>query len=61
MPPTFPQRRFLRGLADALAPLGLMARVELLTDRLVEALPADFDSSAEVLWRALESPGFTDG
>jgi 3-methyladenine DNA glycosylase AlkC len=57
--PGFPRRRFLRGLADALAPLGLMARVELLTDRLVEALPGDFDSSAEVLWRALESPGFT--
>jgi 3-methyladenine DNA glycosylase AlkC len=57
--PRFPRRRFLRGLAEALAPLGLMARIELLTDRLVEAFPGDFDSSAKVLWRALESPGFT--
>jgi 3-methyladenine DNA glycosylase AlkC len=57
--PAFPRRRFLRGLADALAPLGLMARVELLTDRLVEVFPGDFDESAKVLWRALESPALT--
>jgi hypothetical protein len=57
--PAFPWRRFTRGLGDALAPLALMARVELLTDRLVEALPDDFDASATVLWRTLESPTFT--
>jgi 3-methyladenine DNA glycosylase AlkC len=57
--PAFPRRRFTRGLGDALVPLALMARVELLTDRLVEALPDDFDTSAKLLWRTLESPSFT--
>jgi len=57
--PAFPRARFTRGLGDALAPLALMARVELLTGRLVEALPDDFGDAAGVLWRALESAGFT--
>jgi hypothetical protein len=57
--PAFPRRRFARGLDDALAPLALMARVELLTDRLVDALPDDFDTAAKVLWGTLESPTFT--
>jgi 3-methyladenine DNA glycosylase AlkC len=57
--PAFPQPRFTRGLGDALAPLALMARVELLADRLADALPDDFDTAAKVLWRTLESPAFT--
>ncbi|HEX2027194.1 MAG TPA: hypothetical protein VHF25_04265 [Nitriliruptorales bacterium] len=57
--PAFPQRRFTQGLGEALEPLALLARVELLTDRLVETLPDDFVSAAGVLRRALESPEFT--
>jgi 3-methyladenine DNA glycosylase AlkC len=57
--PAFPRRRFTRGLGDALAPLALMARVELLTDRLVNALPDDFDTAAKALWGTLDSPSFT--
>jgi 3-methyladenine DNA glycosylase AlkC len=57
--PEFPQRRFTRGLGDALAPLALMARVDLLADRLTDALPAPFDTAAKVLWGTLESPTFT--
>ena len=57
--PAFPRRRFTRGLGDALAPLALMARVELLTDRLVNALPDDFDTAAKVLWATLDSPSFS--
>lgn len=57
--PAFPERHFNRGLDGALAPLALMARVRLLTDRLAEALPEDFGTSARVLWRALASPSFT--
>lgn len=57
--PAFPRRPFTGGLGDALAPLELMARVELLTDRLVETLPDDFDAAAKVLWCALESSAFT--
>jgi 3-methyladenine DNA glycosylase AlkC len=57
--PAFPRRRFTSGLGDALDPLALMARVELLTDRLVTALPDDFDTAAMVLWRALASATFT--
>ena len=37
--PDFPRCRFVRALDDSLALLVLMARVELLTSRLVEALP----------------------
>ena len=55
----FPRRRFVRGLEEALAPLELMARVELLADRLVGALPEDFEAAAGVLWAALESQTFT--
>ncbi len=44
--PAFPSQRFTRGLDAALAPLGLMARVDLLTERLVEALPGDFETAA---------------
>jgi len=36
-----------------------MARVEVLTDRLVETLSADFATAAKVLWRALDSSSFT--
>ena len=57
--PAFPVRRFTRGLADELGPLALMARVDLLADRLLDALPDDFDAAADVLWRALDSPSFT--
>jgi 3-methyladenine DNA glycosylase AlkC len=57
--PAFPQRRLTRGLGDALAPLALMARVELLTDRLVDALPDASETAAKVLWGTLESPTFT--
>ncbi len=57
--PAFPRRRFVRGLEDALAPLELMARVELLADRLVATLPGDFETAAGVLWGALESETFT--
>jgi len=57
--PTFPKRRFTRGLGDELAPLALMARVELLADRLVDTLPDDLDAAAKVLWGTLESPSFT--
>ena len=57
--PAFPVRRFTRGLADALAPLELLARVDLLADRLVGTLPDDFAAAAGVLWGALESPSFT--
>jgi 3-methyladenine DNA glycosylase AlkC len=55
----FPHERFTRGLGEALAPLALMARVELLADRLEDALPKEFDAAARVLWGALESAGFT--
>ena len=55
----FPGRWFTRGLGDALAPLALMARIELLAERLTDALPEDFDTSSPILWAALESPGFT--
>lgn len=55
----FPRQRFTRGVADDLAPLALVARVELLTDRLAATLPDDFEAAADVLWRALDSPTFT--
>jgi 3-methyladenine DNA glycosylase AlkC len=57
--PEFPTPRFTRGLGAALAPLELLARVDLLADRLAVALPAPFPDAAAVLWRALESPAFT--
>lgn len=57
--PEFPRRRFSHGLKQALAPLELLARVELLADRLVATLPDDFDAAAGVLWAALESETFT--
>jgi 3-methyladenine DNA glycosylase AlkC len=57
--PAFPRRRFTRGLREALTPLALMARLDLLRDRLVETMPTDFDTSASVLRHALQSPGFT--
>jgi 3-methyladenine DNA glycosylase AlkC len=57
--PEFPRRRFMRGLGSVLDPLGLMARVHVLADRLVGALPDDFPTAAAVLWRALDSPTFT--
>ena len=57
--PEFPERRFTRGLVDALAPLALMARVDLLADRLADTLPDDFDAAAQVLWGTLDSATFT--
>jgi 3-methyladenine DNA glycosylase AlkC len=36
-----------------------MPRVDLLTERLVEALPGDFDTAAKLLWSTLDSPSFT--
>jgi hypothetical protein len=57
--PEFPQRRFPRGLGEALAPLALLARVDLIADRLAGALPDDFDTAAKVLWGAHDSATFT--
>jgi 3-methyladenine DNA glycosylase AlkC len=57
--PEFPRRRFTHGLAGALAPLALSARVDLLADRLAVSLPDAFGHAATVLWRALDSPSFT--
>jgi 3-methyladenine DNA glycosylase AlkC len=57
--PAFPTGQFGRDLDDALAPLELMARVDLLTERLVDTLPGDFETAAKVLWGTLESAGFT--
>jgi 3-methyladenine DNA glycosylase AlkC len=56
--PAFPRRRLTRGLAEALEPLELTARVDLLADRLARALPQPFPAAVEVLWRALDSPSF---
>ena len=57
--PDFPSSRFTRGIAAALEPLELLARADLLAERLVATLPAAFADGAAVLWRALESPTFT--
>jgi 3-methyladenine DNA glycosylase AlkC len=57
--PEFPRRRFTHGLREALAPRELLARVELLADRLVAMLPDDFETAAGVVWAALESETFT--
>jgi 3-methyladenine DNA glycosylase AlkC len=57
--PSFPHDRFVDGIGDALAPLAFSGRVELLADRLGEALPEGFGAAAEVLWVALDSPTFT--
>ena len=57
--PAFPRRRFTSGLAGALEPLELLARVGELADRLSRTLPDAFPAAAEVLWRCLDSPSFT--
>lgn len=57
--PAFPTRRFTRGLAEALDPLELLARVDLLAERLARVLPESISEAAAVLWQALESPTFT--
>jgi hypothetical protein len=57
--PPFPRRRFVAGVAEALEPLELMARVDHLGHRLAGALPEDFAAAARVLWRALDSASFT--
>ncbi len=57
--PAFPARRFTSGLAKALEPLELLARSDLLAERLVAAMPAPFPAAAEVLYRALGSPTFS--
>jgi 3-methyladenine DNA glycosylase AlkC len=57
--PGFPTDRYTSDIGAALAPLALMARVDLLADRLTDALPDDFAIAAEVLRATLDSPGFT--
>lgn len=57
--PEFPTPRFTRRVGAALEPLELLARVDLLAERLAAVLPASFDDAATVLWRALGSPTFT--
>ena len=57
--PDFPRQRFERGIAAAVAPLELLARVDMVASRLGAALPTPFSAAADVLWRALESPSFT--
>ena len=57
--PGFPHRQFLTGVAGDLEPLELLARVDLLAQRLAGALPADFAAAAGILWRALDSVSFT--
>jgi 3-methyladenine DNA glycosylase AlkC len=56
--PSFPARRFTRGLGAALDPLELLARGEELTGRLERALPPPFTDAAGVLYRALDFPTF---
>jgi 3-methyladenine DNA glycosylase AlkC len=57
--PAFPRRRFMSGLAVALEPLELLARIGELADRLSRALPAEFPAASTILWRCLDSPSFT--
>ena len=57
--PEFPSRRFLRELSAALEPLALLARSDLLADRLVASLPSELSDAVAVLRRALESASFT--
>ncbi len=57
--PAFPRQRFQRGITRELEPLGLLARVDVVADRLARTLPERFAAAAGVLWRALESPTFT--
>jgi 3-methyladenine DNA glycosylase AlkC len=57
--PGFPRRRFTGGVAAALEPLELMARISHLAGRLGDTMPEGFDEAACVLWRALASPSFT--
>jgi len=57
--PGFPGRRFTSGLREALEPLELLARRDLLAERLVAAMPAPFAAAADVLYHALGSPTFT--
>jgi hypothetical protein len=47
--PAFPRRGFTNGLADALEPLELLARVGELADRLSRALPDAFPAAVNVL------------
>jgi 3-methyladenine DNA glycosylase AlkC len=57
--PSFPARRFTRGLAEALEPMELLARSQELAKRLVATLPTPFAAASDVLYRALDSPNFT--
>ncbi len=57
--PEFPRRRFTAGLGLTLEPLTLMARVDVLADRLAAELPEEFGDAATVMWQTLESPTFT--
>ncbi|HVE46735.1 MAG TPA: hypothetical protein VNA57_08325 [Acidimicrobiales bacterium] len=57
--PEFPSERFTRGVASALEPLELLARADMLAERLAATLPEVFGEAAAVFWRALESPTFT--
>ena len=57
--PAFPRRRFTSGLAAALEPLELLARVEVLADRLARTLPAEFPPPPRCSGGGLDSPSFT--
>jgi 3-methyladenine DNA glycosylase AlkC len=57
--PGFSDRHFTEGVAAALEPRELLARIDLIADRLTTALPASFPAAAAVLWTALDSPTFT--
>jgi 3-methyladenine DNA glycosylase AlkC len=56
--PEFPRQRFSRGIAAALEPLELMARSNLIADRLASTLPDRFDEADAVLRRTLDSDTF---
>lgn len=57
--PAFPTGSFLAGLDAQLAPRALLARVDVVADRLAASLPTDFAEAASVMWRALESESLT--
>src|SRR3712207_5294590 len=59
--PEFPTRRFMHRLGGELEALELVARSDLLAERLAQSLPKPFPDAAEVLWRALDSPPFSGG
>jgi 3-methyladenine DNA glycosylase AlkC len=52
--PAFDRVGFLRGIDAELEPRELLARLDLLAERLAAALPADPTAAAAVLWQMLE-------